>query len=103
MTHPQHLRSGSLRSSGRRGQLVTGVAACVVATLMVLLSFTPPSAAAGAGSQPVDPGTLNPPVPAFFNASCFRVGNHISCSLAFDDPEVFVNEPSGIICGRTEL
>ncbi len=102
MTHPQHIRSGPLRSSSRRGRLNTGAAACVVATLMALLSFTPPSAAAGTGNEPVDPATLNPPVPALFNASCFRVGNHISCSLAFDDPEV-VNDPSGIICNRTEL
>lgn len=103
MTHPHHIRSTSLRSSSRLGRLITGVAACVVATLMALLSFTPPSAAAGAGNEPVDPSALNPPVPALFNASCSRVGNHISCSLAFDDPDVIVNEPSGIICDHTEL
>ena len=57
---------------------------------------------AGAGKVSVDPSTLNPPVPAEFNASCFRVGNHISCSLAFSDPDV-IDEPSGIVCDGTEL
>jgi len=90
------------RRSSRLGRLTTGVATGVVSTLMVLVSLTPPSAAAGAGNEPVDPSTLNPPVPAEFNASCFRVGNHISCSLAFSDPDV-VDEPSGIICDGTEL
>src|SRR3954454_15861237 len=103
MTHPHHIRSRSLRSSSRLGRLITGVAARMVATLMALLSFTPPSAAAGAGNAPFDPSALTPPVPALFNASCSRVGNHISCSLAFDDPDVIVNEPSGIICDHTEL
>ena len=75
----------------------------VLGALIGLLSLTAPSTAAGADNGPVDPSTLNPPVPAFFNASCVRVGNHISCSLAFDDPEVFVDEPSGIVCDNTEL
>ena len=51
---------------------------------------------------PVDPSTLNPPPPASFNAVCFRDGSHITCTLAFSDPDI-VNEPSGIVCGGTEL
>ena len=103
MNHPRHNHSGSLRLTGSQVRRVTtGVAAGVVGALMVLLSLTTPSAAAGAGNEPVDPSTLNPPVPAQFNASCFRVGNHISCTLAFSDPEV-VDDPSGIVCDGTEL
>jgi hypothetical protein len=45
---------------------------------------------------------LNPPVPAEFNPSCSRVGNHISCSVAFSDPDI-LDEPSGVVCGDTEL
>ena len=50
----------------------------------------------------VDPNTLNPPPPDFFNASCNRTGEHILCTLAFSDPEI-VDEPSGILCAGTEL
>ena len=103
MNHPRHNHSGSLRlTSSQVRRVTTGVAAGVVGALMVLVSLTAPSAAAGAGNEPVDPSTLNPPVPAQFNASCFRVGNHISCTLAFSDPEV-VDDPSGIVCDGTEL
>ena len=70
-----------------------------LATAAVLLLAAP---GAGAGRQPVDPGTLNPPVPAEFHATCSQVGNHISCSLAFSDPDV-LGEPSGIVCDGTEL
>ena len=55
----------------------------VALALVVVVSFAPP----GAGRESIDPSTLNPPVPAEFNASCSRVGNHISCSLAFSDPD----------------
>jgi len=51
---------------------------------------------------PVDPSTLNPAPPESFNAVCYRDGSHITCDLAFSDPDV-VEEPSGIICGGTEL
>lgn len=50
----------------------------------------------------VDPSTLNPAPPDSFNATCFRDGSHITCDLAFSDPDI-VDEPSGIICGGTEL
>jgi hypothetical protein len=78
------------------------MAAGLVVALMALLSLGTPTSAAAAGMTPVDPSTLNPPVPANFNASCFQVGNHISCSLAFSDPDI-VDEPSGIVCSDTEL
>ncbi len=50
----------------------------------------------------MDPSTLNPPPPAEFNPVCFVDGSHITCDIAFSDPDV-VNAPSGIICGGTEL
>ena len=66
--------------------------------LLVGLSLAAP----GAAKTAVDPNTLNPPPPAIFNASCFLTGSHISCSLAFSDPDI-VDEPSGIVCDGTEL
>lgn len=50
----------------------------------------------------VDPSTLTPAPPDSFNATCLRDGGHITCTLAFQDPEI-VEEPSGIVCGSTEL
>jgi hypothetical protein len=50
----------------------------------------------------VDPSTLNPPPPASFNPVCFRDGSHITCDLAFSDPDV-VDDPSGIVCDGTML
>jgi hypothetical protein len=55
-----------------------------------------------AAREPVDPSTLNPPPPDFFNAVCHTQGAQIVCDLAFSDPP-FSNEPSGIICGGIEL
>jgi hypothetical protein len=53
---------------------------------------------------PVDPNTLNPAPPDFFNASCYEGANGVICDLAFADPiNPIVNEPSGIVCGGTEL
>ena len=59
-------------------------------------------AAPGAAKESVDPNTLNPPPPESFNATCSRTGSHISCSLAFRDPDI-IDEPSGIMCDGTEL
>jgi hypothetical protein len=104
MNYPLHSSSGRLgRTTSRLRRFTTGVTTGVLGALLGLLSLTAPSTAAAAGNGPVDPSTLTPPVPAFFNANCFRVGNHISCNLAFDDPEVIVDEPSGIVCDGTEL
>jgi len=59
-------------------------------------------ATSASARTPVDPSTLNPAPPASFNAVCYRDGSHISCDLAFSDPDV-VDAPSGIICNGTEL
>lgn len=62
------------------------------------------SAIAGpaAAREPVDPTTLNPAPPDFFNADCQRQGVQIVCTLAFSDPPI-VDEPSGIVCDGVEL
>ena len=52
--------------------------------------------------ESVDPSTLTPAPPDFFNANCLRDGQHITCTLGFEDPDI-VDEPSGIVCGSTEL
>ncbi len=55
-----------------------------------------------AARTPVDPGTLNPPPPDFFNAECYAGAGGTVCTLHFsDDP--FADEPSGIVCDGTEL
>ena len=69
----------------------------VVATAATLLLVAPVAA-----KEPIDPNTLNPPPPAAFNPTCERVVKGIICELAFSDPSI-VDEPSGIVCGETEL
>ena len=48
-------------------------------------------------SEPVDPSTLNPPVPPEFNPVCERVGNQTICEVQFSDPPFAGG--SGVICG----
>lgn len=72
--------------------------ASVAGAVLLTISLAAPAAA----RESVDPGTLNPAPPESFNATCFREGSHISCSLAFSDPDI-VGEPSGILCDGTEL
>jgi hypothetical protein len=69
-----------------------------VSTVLIALSLAGPAEA----RQPVDPSTLNPPPPAEFNPVCFSQGAHISCDLAFSDPDI-TGEPSGIVCNGAEL
>ena len=52
-----------------------------------------------ARDRSVDPGTLSPAPPDFFNATCARTGLLIQCDLAFVDPVSPVEEPTGILCG----
>lgn len=104
MNHPHHHHSGSPGpNNSQLRRLTIGVAAGTISALIVLSSLIASSAAAAVGNGTVDPSALKPPVPAFSNAGCSRVGNHVSCAFAFDDPEVVVDAPSGIICGGTEL
>ena len=80
------------RSARRRRSIISGIAA------IAILVFAAPVAA----RTPVDPGTLNPAPPDFFNAQCYAGAGGTVCSLAFSDDPI-VDEPSGIICGSTEL
>jgi hypothetical protein len=66
------------------------------------LVLTVALATAASARTPVDPSTLNPAPPDSFNAVCFSDGSHITCDLAFSDPDV-VDVPSGIVCDGTEL
>lgn len=68
-----------------------------VVLLMVALFGLVPQTLVFAG-QSVDPGTLNPPPPPAFNATCEAIGSGTICHLAFSDPPV-IAEPTGIICG----
>lgn len=69
-----------------------------LAALLGALALAGPAAA----RTPVDPGTLNPPPPDFFNAECHTGAGGTVCTLHFsDDP--FADEPSGIVCDGTEL
>lgn len=70
----------------------------VVLTTIGALAITSPVAA----RTLVDPNTLNPAPPDFFNATCYEQGGGITCDLAFSDPTI-VDEPSGIVCESIEL
>lgn len=85
---------GFTRPAVRRSAAIT---AALAAELISLLAVAPAIARTG-----VDPGTLSPPPPDFFNAQCYAGAGGAVCSLAFsDDP--FAGEPSEIVCGGTEL
>ena len=75
----------TMHSTLRRG-------AHVVAAATAVLSLS-------AATRAVDPSTLTPAPPDFFNATCSLTGSHITCDLAFIDPVAPVEEPTGIICG----
>lgn len=79
------------RKRSLRALLIVG--ACIVS-----------GATAGIASarEPIDPSTLTPPPPDFFNAVCQSQGSQIVCDLAFSDPP-FRDEPSGVVCDGTEL
>lgn len=70
----------------------------LISFLLLVLALAAPAAS----REPVDPSTLNPPVPAEFNPVCFESGANIICEVAFSDPDI-VAEPSGLVCDGTEL
>jgi hypothetical protein len=71
----------------------------VVAAVVGAATFAVVPAIARTG---VDPSTLNPPPPDFFNAQCYLGAGGTICTLAFSDDPI-VGESSGIMCGTTEL
>ncbi len=80
-------------------QHLSRLARVTVGAALAALALASPAAA----RTPVDPNTLNPAPPDFFNAQCERTGNQIICTLHFDTVDDVFDEPSGIICGSTEL
>jgi hypothetical protein len=74
------------------------ISAAVAVALAGSLALAPSSPAAAA-NQTVDPSTLTPPPPDFFNAQCREAGQMIQCDLAFFDPDQPVEQPTGIVCG----
>lgn len=89
MTNNEHLPSD--RRRGLRG---------VLGAALLSAGLLPLAAVAHAADRSVDPSSLVPPPPAFFNAECLSAGPSISCTLAFTDPVSPVNEPTGIVCGN---
>ena len=80
--------------SPRKRYAMAAVAALLAGSVMA----TSPSPVAAA-ERSVDPSTLTPPPPEFFNASCRRAGQQILCDLAFVDPISPVEEATDIVCG----
>jgi len=78
---------------------IVGHAIALVALPASLLVAAPVAA-----RTPVDPSTLNPAPPDFFNATCYQGAAGTICDLAFVDPDSpWIDQPSGILCGSTEL
>src|SRR5262245_46640301 len=94
-------RAGTRSSRGRNlmHRHLRKLARVTVGAVLAALNVATPAAA----RTPVDPNTLNPAPPDFFNAACERTGNQIICTLAFDTVDDVTDEPSGIMCGSTEL
>jgi hypothetical protein len=78
----------------RRGAIARAVLAAAIGALAI--------AGPAAARTPVDPGTLNPAPPDFFNAECYKGAGGTVCTLHFSDDPI-ADEPSGIVCGGTEL
>jgi len=86
-------------TTSRRNRIHRVLAALAAASMIGLLVASPALA-----RESVDPATLNPPPPDFFNAQCYAGAAGTVCDLAFADPaNPIVDEPSGIICNGTEI
>ena len=70
----------------------------ILVGVIALFAFAGPVAA----REAVDPNTLNPAPPDFFNAECYAGAGGTVCTLHFTDDPI-VGEPSGIVCGSSEL
>jgi hypothetical protein len=65
--------------------------------LTALLALVPQ--ASTLASTPVDPSTLNPPIPPDFNPTCAAVGFGTLCFLQFSDPPVVDDNAGDLVCG----
>jgi hypothetical protein len=79
----------------RRLRLRASVAAAFAVTAALGFGAGP----ALAGDRTVDPNTLTPAPPDFFDATCAWTGGQVQCDLAFVDPVSPFEEPTGILCG----
>ena len=90
--------SMSVHPTSTIGRAIRRVAIPAVIGVLALASVGGPATA----RTTIDPSTLNPAPPDFFNAQCYAGAGGTVCTLAFsDDP--FFGEPSGIVCDGTEL
>jgi len=74
------------------------VAASAFVSLGIAIGSVISAAPAIAAPSEVDPSTLTPAPPDYFNADCRAAGQQIICDLDFIDPFHPVDEPTGIIC-----
>ncbi|WP_457254518.1 hypothetical protein [Pedococcus sp. P5_B7] len=75
-----------------------GSAALAAASLVLAMgALTATAGQAGAAPAPVDPATLTPAPPDFFNATCTHNGVGITCDLHFTEV-VLDHEPNGVVC-----
>lgn len=88
----------SIMASLLRPKVRRALGRAVIPAIVGVLALAAPVAA----REPVDPGTLNPAPPDFFNAVCYAGAGGTLCTLHFSDDPI-VDEPSGIVCGATEL
>jgi hypothetical protein len=83
-----------------RNPLRSSVQARLVAAAVSVLSLAVVGGPAqAAADHSVDPATLTPVPPAFFDAQCRAAGQQILCDLAFVDPVSPVLEPTDLTCG----
>ena len=80
-----------------RASVQARLVAAAVTVLALAVSSAPAHAAADHG---VDPATLTPVPPSFFNAQCRTAGQQILCDLAFVDPVSPVLEATDLTCGE---
>jgi hypothetical protein len=84
----------------RRGNNGRRIVVAIAAAAMLAMPLASPALA----RTSVDPSTLNPAPPDFFNAQCYAGAAGTICDLAFADPaNPIVDEPSGILCDGREL
>jgi hypothetical protein len=106
MKVPRRLRvyppGNPVRSSSKGGLVMRHLGTRALVALSLAIAAILPAAGVVGAATPVDPSTLTPPPPDVFDAKCVRTGSHITCTLAFSDPDIS-GEASGLFCGSTEL
>jgi hypothetical protein len=73
-------------------------ASATIALAIAFGSVVSAGPAMAAAPSEVDPSTLTPGPPDYFNAECREAGQRVICDLSFVDPVRPVAEPTGIVC-----